>query len=217
MCCIHHFKSQVPKLIFDSAHAILCTDKKENQIFLIYKKIQNGGVAKSFMRKGFLIYEEMRKYLTIYEEAVRHLWLCNCSILDFLIYEVNIILFFISVCCLRWGKRLPVGWWAWSWTGWRWRWGGRRRGIEPPDTTPGSTPGTPPACQSQCNQREGEYKERFHLRGFCHYLHREVDAGRQGCKTTKYKSRDTPLLPLLNVMYCVRVSLWTVKIFLAHH
>jgi hypothetical protein len=29
-----------------------------------------GSVAKSYMRKGFLIYEEMRKYLTIYEMAV---------------------------------------------------------------------------------------------------------------------------------------------------
>jgi hypothetical protein len=37
------------------------TDKKENQIFLIYKEIQSGAVAKSYMRKGFLIYEEMRK------------------------------------------------------------------------------------------------------------------------------------------------------------
>jgi hypothetical protein len=46
------------------------TDKKEKQIFLIYKEIQNGAVAKSYMRKGFLIYEEMRKYLAIYEEAV---------------------------------------------------------------------------------------------------------------------------------------------------
>ncbi len=33
-----------------------CTDKKENQIFLIFKEIQNGAVAKSYMRKGFLIY-----------------------------------------------------------------------------------------------------------------------------------------------------------------
>jgi hypothetical protein len=30
-----------------------------------------GSVAKSYMRKGFLKYEEMRKYLVIYEEAVR--------------------------------------------------------------------------------------------------------------------------------------------------
>jgi hypothetical protein len=46
------------------------TDKKENLIFLIYKEIKNGEVAKSYMRKGFLIYRETRKYLAIYEEAV---------------------------------------------------------------------------------------------------------------------------------------------------
>jgi hypothetical protein len=39
------------------------TDEKQNSIFLIYKEIQSGAVAKSYMRKGFLIYEEMRKYL----------------------------------------------------------------------------------------------------------------------------------------------------------
>jgi hypothetical protein len=49
------------------------TDKKENQIFLICKDIKNGAVAKSYMRKGFLIYEEMRKYLTVYEETVSHM------------------------------------------------------------------------------------------------------------------------------------------------
>jgi hypothetical protein len=32
------------------------TDKKENQIFLIYKEIQNGVVAKSYMAYGLLIY-----------------------------------------------------------------------------------------------------------------------------------------------------------------
>jgi hypothetical protein len=48
------------------------TDKKENRIFLIYKEIQMGLGAKSFMRKGFLIYEEISKYFTIYEEAVLH-------------------------------------------------------------------------------------------------------------------------------------------------
>jgi hypothetical protein len=51
----------------------LITDKKENKVFLIYKEIQMGAVAKSYMRKGFLIYEEMRKYLVIYEEAVSHI------------------------------------------------------------------------------------------------------------------------------------------------
>jgi len=49
------------------------TDKKENQIFLIYREIQSGAVAKSYMRKGFLIYEEMGKYFPIYEEAVSHI------------------------------------------------------------------------------------------------------------------------------------------------
>jgi hypothetical protein len=48
----------------------LHTDKKETKIFLIYKEIQSGAVAKSYMKKGFLIYEEMRKYFLIYNEAV---------------------------------------------------------------------------------------------------------------------------------------------------
>ncbi len=49
------------------------TDKKENKIFLINKEIQSGAVAKSYVRKGFLINKEMRKYLPIYEKAVRHI------------------------------------------------------------------------------------------------------------------------------------------------
>jgi hypothetical protein len=32
------------------------TDKKENQIFLIYKETQNGAVAKSYMTNGLIIY-----------------------------------------------------------------------------------------------------------------------------------------------------------------
>ena len=32
-----------------------------------------GAVAKSYMRKGFLIYEEMRQYLVMYEKAVSHI------------------------------------------------------------------------------------------------------------------------------------------------
>jgi hypothetical protein len=38
------------------------TDTKENKIFFISKEIQMGSGAKSYMRKGFLIYEEMHKY-----------------------------------------------------------------------------------------------------------------------------------------------------------
>ncbi len=47
--------------------------KKGNQIFLIYKEIQSRAVAKSYIRKGFLIYEEMRKYFLIYQEAGSHI------------------------------------------------------------------------------------------------------------------------------------------------
>ncbi len=39
----------------------------------MYNEIQSGAVAKSYMRKGFLIYEEMRKYLTAYVKAVSHI------------------------------------------------------------------------------------------------------------------------------------------------
>ncbi len=61
--------------------AFLYTDKKENKIFLIYKSIQMGSGAKSYMRKGFLMYEEMRKYFPIYEEAGSPIWLCTRSLL----------------------------------------------------------------------------------------------------------------------------------------
>ncbi len=55
---------------------ILCeilTDKKEKKIFLIYNEIQSGAVAKSFMRKDFLVCEDLRKYFPIYEEAFSHI------------------------------------------------------------------------------------------------------------------------------------------------
>jgi hypothetical protein len=52
-------------------------DKKENKIFLIYKEIQSGAVAKSYLRKGFLNYMRkcanispyMRRPLVIYDFA----------------------------------------------------------------------------------------------------------------------------------------------------
>ncbi len=47
--------------------------KKLNEIFLIYKEILKGAVAKSFVRKVFLIYVEMRKFLVIYEEAISYI------------------------------------------------------------------------------------------------------------------------------------------------
>ncbi len=55
-----------------------------------------GSVARSYMRNGFLIYEEMRKCLIIYEEAIKNMTL-QLIPSDFLINEENLILFFISV------------------------------------------------------------------------------------------------------------------------
>jgi hypothetical protein len=52
---------------------VSCTDKKGNKSFLIFKEIQLGSGAKSYMRKGFLIYEVMRKFFPIYEEAVSYI------------------------------------------------------------------------------------------------------------------------------------------------
>jgi hypothetical protein len=48
------------------------TLKKGKHFFLIYKEIQMGSGAQSYMRKGFL-YEEMRKFFPIYEEIVSHI------------------------------------------------------------------------------------------------------------------------------------------------
>jgi hypothetical protein len=42
------------------------TDKKENQIFLKYKEIQNGAVAKSYMTNGLLIFGEIFALFLIY-------------------------------------------------------------------------------------------------------------------------------------------------------
>jgi hypothetical protein len=77
-----------------SNHSARYSDKNEEKKFLIYKKIQLEEVAKSYMRKGFLIYKEMRKYLVIYEEAASQIRLCSCSLPDFLIYEENFVFFF---------------------------------------------------------------------------------------------------------------------------
>ncbi len=57
----------------------------------MFREIQMGAVAKSYMRKGFLhnIWGNAQ-YLVLYEEAFSHfshLWLCKRSFLDFLLYE----------------------------------------------------------------------------------------------------------------------------------
>ncbi len=42
---------------------VYITDKKENQIYLIYKETQNGAVANSYMTNGLLIYGEIFAFL----------------------------------------------------------------------------------------------------------------------------------------------------------
>ncbi len=49
------------------------TDKKENQNFPIYKEIQNGAVAKSYITNGLLIYGEIFPDSLIYWEAFPHI------------------------------------------------------------------------------------------------------------------------------------------------
>ncbi len=44
----------------------LYTDKKDNKIFLIYKEIQKGAVAKSYMTNGLLIYDLIFAHFLIY-------------------------------------------------------------------------------------------------------------------------------------------------------
>jgi hypothetical protein len=53
------------------SNPLFFTNKKENKIYLIYKEIQSGAFAKSYIKKGFLIYKEMRKYFLIYEKVVK--------------------------------------------------------------------------------------------------------------------------------------------------
>ncbi len=51
--------------------------KKKITFFLIYKEIQMGSVAKSYMRKGVLIYEEMRQYLVIHYTVYQCMYICK--------------------------------------------------------------------------------------------------------------------------------------------
>jgi hypothetical protein len=55
-------------------NAVLKLIKKENQIFLIYKEIQNGAVAKSYITNGLLIYGEIFAHILIYQEALPHMY-----------------------------------------------------------------------------------------------------------------------------------------------
>jgi hypothetical protein len=59
------YHNQICFMEYCSNHP-LYTDKKENQIFLIYKEIHNGAVAKSYVTNGLLIYGEILAHFLIY-------------------------------------------------------------------------------------------------------------------------------------------------------
>jgi hypothetical protein len=69
----HSSSSHTPGPIPSTASLLLTpqayTDKKENKIFLIYKEILSGAVAKSYMRKCENISLYMRTPLVIYNFA----------------------------------------------------------------------------------------------------------------------------------------------------
>ncbi len=61
----------------------------------LYKEIQMGSGATSYMRKVFLIYEEMHKYLTTYEEAVSHMYIAKRPYFDTFFRKTE---FFFKIC-----------------------------------------------------------------------------------------------------------------------
>jgi hypothetical protein len=69
------------------------TDKKEKKIFLIYKEIQMGAIAKSYVCGEGVPNYSMRKCANIYSYMRRPLAICNRSLLDFL-YMRQIFFFF---------------------------------------------------------------------------------------------------------------------------
>jgi hypothetical protein len=72
-CLLLVYNERMSCILICSAAKSLHTDKKDIKIFLIFKEIKMGSAAKSYMRKGFLKYEEMRKFFSIYEDAVSHI------------------------------------------------------------------------------------------------------------------------------------------------
>ncbi len=59
-------------------YTVMYTDKNENKIFLLYKEIKMGAVAKLYIyEERLLIYEErfMRRPLVIYDFATAPFWI----------------------------------------------------------------------------------------------------------------------------------------------
>ncbi len=69
------------------------------------------------MRKGFLIYEEIRKYLVYIRMplGIYDLWLWTWSLLKFLVYEENFLIFFNSASAWNyWFFLPPLLWWLYD-------------------------------------------------------------------------------------------------------
>jgi hypothetical protein len=76
LCTSCDESNNMPKLIKEyNKITVSLLFKKIIKINKIYKEMQSEAVAKSYMRKGFLIYEEMCKFFPIYEEAVIHTYM----------------------------------------------------------------------------------------------------------------------------------------------
>jgi hypothetical protein len=72
------------------------TDKKENRIFLIHKKIQSGAVAKSYMTNGLLIWGNICAFPHILGNPSSYMILQLLhSEIPYTVYEENFLFFFI--------------------------------------------------------------------------------------------------------------------------
>jgi hypothetical protein len=70
MCQLRNQEIGTLSHIFNVFYVItLYTNRKENQVFLMYKETQSGAVAKSNMRKCANISPYMRRLLVIYDFA----------------------------------------------------------------------------------------------------------------------------------------------------
>ena len=79
------------------------TDKKKKKNFSSYVRNSEWSVCKVIYEEGLpTIWGNAQIYTihTVYEEAVSHTWLCNRSLLDFLILYMRIFFFFVSVWSL---------------------------------------------------------------------------------------------------------------------
>ncbi len=72
-----------------------CTDKKEKKIFLIYKEIQREQLQSIYDWRHLYIWGNNCAFPHILGSLFSYcIWLCNCSTLNFLMYEENFICFF---------------------------------------------------------------------------------------------------------------------------